>query len=97
MIAIHHSIQKIKDLEIHHGIWKFAFLIMKAFAFECTHILLGMVSCLNLMIEFVAFVQLLDDHPTSDDIVCKMVMRAIDEFDLPASIVRKAVMLIHQS
>jgi len=55
---------------------------MNAFAFEYTHIFLGMVSCHHIMAAFAALVKLLDDQPIPDDIVCEMVMQAINKYNL---------------
>jgi hypothetical protein len=68
---------------------------MKAFSFEFTHVLLGMVSCLHILVAFAALFQQLDDHPIPDNIVCKMAMQAIDKFDL-LPLLEKVTMLMHQ-
>jgi hypothetical protein len=50
--------------------------------FVCTHLYLGMVSFIQLLIKFSVLVQLICPEPIPDDVICKLVMNVICDHNL---------------
>jgi hypothetical protein len=50
--------------------------------FDYTHLYLGMVSFIHLLVMFLMFIRLIASEPISDDVIRKLVMNAIREHNL---------------
>jgi hypothetical protein len=51
--------------------------------FDCTRLLLGVMSCLHIISAFAILVQMLTQEPIPDIIIHQIVIEVIDEYDLP--------------
>ena len=51
--------------------------------FDCTHLLLSVMSCLHIFSAFAILLQTLTEEPIPDAVVHQMVLETIAEYDLP--------------
>jgi hypothetical protein len=60
-------------------------MIMALMSFDCTHLLLGMVTYIHLLVVFAAIAPLLGDQPITGDVTYnyKLILQGIVEHELP--------------